>query len=221
MKRVFGFSLLGASLTLAALLLAGPTTAASSRHASVPTVYFAPLSSAGEAASSPGTGTTTVIVNPATHTLHVVVSFSGLLGNTTASHIHACTAVPGSGNAGVATQVPSFTGFPLGVKSGTYDHTFDTSVVTTYNPAFVTAQGGSVAAAEALLASCIAQGRAYLNIHSTFAGGGEIRGILMPLTKDACKQDGYSSILDPRTGDFFRNQGLCVSLVAASAGDDD
>lgn len=221
MNRLFSFSLPGASLAVTALLWAGPTSAAPTRHASVPTVYFATLSSTGEANPSPGTGSTTVSVDTAAHTLRVQVSFSGLLGNTTASHIHACTAVPGTGNAGVATQTPSFTGFPLGVTSGTYDHTFDTSLVTTYNLAFVTAQGGTVAAAEAALASCIAQGRAYLNIHSTFGSGGEIRGFLAPLTKNACKQGGHRTILDPRTGEAFRNQGQCVSFVASGGAGDD
>jgi hypothetical protein len=219
MRKLFCFSVVGASFTLAALLLAGPTSAAPKRHLTGPTVYFANLSSAGEAAPSPATGSTTVSVDTAAHTLRVQAVFSGLLGTTTASHIHACTAVSGTGNAGVATTTPTFAGFPLGVTSGTYDRTLDMTLPTSYNVnGFLNAQaGGNVAAAEALLASCIAQGRAYLNIHSTFAPGGEIRGILAPLTKDACKGGGFATILDPRTGDYFRNQGQCVSFVATGA----
>ena len=56
--------------------------------------------------------------------------------------------------------------------------TFDTSLDSTYNPAFVTANGGSVATAEAALAASLAAGTSYLNIHTTEFPGGEIRGFL-------------------------------------------
>src|SRR5262249_10918988 len=75
---------------------------------------------------------------------------------------------------------PTFTGFPLGVTSGTYDHTFDTLSASSYNPAYVTAHGGTAAGAEAALAACLSAGGAYLNIHSTVDPGGEIRGFLTP-----------------------------------------
>lgn len=96
---------------------------------------------------SPGTGTATVTFDTTAHTLRVQVSFGGLIGTTTAAHIHCCVAAPG--NAGVATQTPSFTGFPLGVTSGTMDTTFDTTLASSFNPAFITANGGTVAGAEA------------------------------------------------------------------------
>ena len=110
--------------------------------------------------------------------MRVEVTFSGLLGTTTASHIHCCTAVPGVGTAIVATTVPTFTGFPLGVTSGTYDHTFDMSLSSSYNPAFVTANGGTVATAEMVLLAGLGAGDTYLNIHSSVVPGGEIRGFL-------------------------------------------
>jgi hypothetical protein len=151
------------------------------------------------------------------------VRFSGLTGTTTASHIHACTAAPGTGTAGVATQTPSFTGFPLGVMSGTYDHTFDLTSPTSYNvTGFVNPppNNGSVAAAEALLESCIAADKAYLNVHSSFKPGGEIRGFLHPgpATLADCKSGGWQTFLDPRTADTFRNQGQCVSFVDNGSG---
>ena len=111
--------------------------------------------------------------------MRVEVTFSGLIGNTSASHIHGPTATPGVGTAGVATQTPTFIGFPLGVTSGTYDHTFDTTQTSTYNAAFVTANGGTAARAEAALAASLAAGTAYLNIHTTQYPGGEIRGFLI------------------------------------------
>lgn len=130
---------------------------------------------------SPGTGFTTVTYDNVAHSLRVQVTFSGLLANTTASHIHSATAVPGAGNAGVATQVPSFAGFPLGVTSGSMDNTFDLTLASSWNPAFITANGGTPASAEIALFNGMIQGRAYLNIHSTQFGGGEIRGFLQPV----------------------------------------
>ena len=132
---------------------------------------------------SPGTGNVTVIIDPTAHTLRVFGSFSGLLFNTTASHIHCC-AVPPT-NAGVATQTPSFVGFPLGVTSGSFDLTLDTTLASSFNPAFVTANGGSVANAEAALFGGISTGMTYFNIHTTQFGGGEIRGNLAPVPEPA------------------------------------
>jgi hypothetical protein len=219
MKRVLGFSLLGASLAIAALLSAGPTTAASS-----PLVYFATLNGPSESPpnGSAGTGLARVTVDTSAHTLRVQVRFSGLTGTTTASHIHACTSAPGTGTAGVATTTPTFAGFPLGVTSGTYDRTLDLTLVTSYNLAFVNGapNNGSVAAAEALLESCIAADKAYLNVHSSFKPGGEIRGFLLPgpATIADCKGDAWQDMTDPRTADTFRNQGQCVSFVDNGSG---
>jgi hypothetical protein len=107
--------------------------------------------------------------------MRVEVTFSGLLAPTTASHIHCCTALPGTGTAGVATTVPTFTGFPLSVTSGTYDHTFDMSLASSYNPAFITT---TPLAAFGVLQTGLNAGDAYLNIHTTTSPSGEIRGFL-------------------------------------------
>jgi hypothetical protein len=146
----------------------------------VPIDYIANLNGPSEDPpnASPGTGFADVTFDLAAHTMRVQITFSGLVGLTTASHIHSPTAVPFSGIAGVATQVPTFAGFPLGVMAGTYDMTFDTSLASTYNPAFVTANG-SLAAAEAALAASLAAGTSYVNIHTTEFPGGEIRGFLV------------------------------------------
>jgi len=128
--------------------------------------------------ASPGTGFADVILDTAAHTLAVTVTFSGLLSPTIASHIHCCTPAPFSGTAGVATQTPTFMNFPLGVTLGIYSMTFNTSLASTYNPAFVTAQGGTVAGAEAALAAGMLAGETYLNIHTNQFPNGEIRGFL-------------------------------------------
>jgi hypothetical protein len=104
-----------------------------------------------------------------------------LLGTTTMAHIHCCTAVPFTGTVGVATATPNFPGFPLGITAGIYDQTFNTSLAATWNAPFVTANGGTPLGAEAALAAGLAAGRAYLNIHTTQFGGGEIRGFLAPV----------------------------------------
>lgn len=127
--------------------------------------------------ASPGTGFATVTIDTVAHTLRVQSTFSGLLSPTTASHIHCCVVPPGT--AGVATTTPSFVGFPLGVTAGSMDQTYDTLSAGTYNPAFVTANGGTAGSAEAALFSGLLAGQAYLNIHTTQFGGGEIRGFLV------------------------------------------
>ncbi len=143
-------------------------------------IYTASLSGAKESPpnNSPGTGNAVVTVDAAAMTMRVQVTFSGLMAPTTASHIHAPTAVPGTGTVGVATAVPTFTGFPLGVTSGTYDHTFDMTLASSYNPAYLAANGGTPASAFAALKAALNNGTAYLNIHTTAVPSGEIRGFL-------------------------------------------
>jgi len=151
-----------------------------------PIVYTASLSGSAEFPpnASTGTGFATVIIDPIAQTLDVAVDFEDLLANDTASHIHCCTAVPGTGTAGVATTTPTFTGFPTGVTSGTYHHLFDLTLSSSYNPAFITANGGIVAA-ELALVNGLAAGDAYLNVHSTLFPAGEIRGFLTPVPEPA------------------------------------
>lgn len=148
----------------------------SASHAS-PVIFSAFLSSTNEnpPTASPGTGTATVTLDTIAQTMEVNVVFSGLVSNTTASHIHCCAPAPI--NAMVATTVPTFPGFPLGVTAGSYDHIFDMTLVSSYNPAFITAHI-DVAGAEAALFAGILAGETYLNIHTTQFPGGEIRGFL-------------------------------------------
>jgi len=141
--------------------------------------FTATLSGPNEAPpnASPGTGFGTIVFDNVAHTLAIDISFSGLLGNTTASHLHCCIAPPGA--TGVATQTPTFVSFPLGVTSGTYSHIFDTTQAATFNAPFVTANGGTALGAEAALLAGALAGNEYLYVHSSFAPGGEIRGFLV------------------------------------------
>jgi hypothetical protein len=143
--------------------------------------YEAVLSGPNESPpnASPATGLAFVNYDNVAHTLQVEVTFSGLTGTTTASHIHAATASPGTGTAGVATTTPYFAGFPIGVTSGSYSNTLDLTLSSSYNPSYITANGGTTASAEAALVAAMAADEAYLNIHTSTFPGGEIRGFLV------------------------------------------
>jgi hypothetical protein len=145
-------------------------------------VYGGILSGANESPPvvSNGTGNTTVIVNPPANTMRLAVVYSGLNGNTAAAHIHCCTATAGVATAGVATTTPTFAGFPLGANFGVYDSTFDMTQAGSFNAAYITANDGSPASAASAPFAGIAAGKAYLNIHSSTSGGGEIRVFLGP-----------------------------------------
>lgn len=165
------------SATVATLLLLTPAAQGANL------VFTAHLSGGAESppVESPGTGFTTVTYDPLGHTLRVEATFSDLVEPTTVAHIHAPTAFAGIGTVGVATQLPTFPGFPAGVTAGTYDATFDLRETSSFSPSFLTIHGGGdPAEAEAALIAALLDGKAYLNIHTTFAPGGEIRGFLAP-----------------------------------------
>jgi hypothetical protein len=158
----------------AAMLVAAPLA-----HATVIHFRFN-LSGANEVPPTPslGIGTVNLDLDTVAQTLTGSVGFSGLTGFTTAAHIHCCLASPfGPGNVGVATLVPAFPGFPLGVQSGFDDFVLNLNSASAYNPAFVTAQGGLANAEAAFIAGLIA-GETYFNIHTNVFPGGEIRGFV-------------------------------------------
>ena len=171
---------------LAAVALAALAGAAAPALAHEQT-YATVLSGAAEALpnDSAGGGAALVTFDLDLLTMRVQTTFAQLTGDVTASHIHCCTAAPGTGTVGVATQLPTFTGFPLGQTFGAYDHVFDMTAASSYNPAFVTAHGGSVSTAFSALLAGFDAGQAYLNIHTSFAPGGEIRGFLSPVPEPA------------------------------------
>jgi CHRD domain/PEP-CTERM motif len=164
---------------IAALMLPVPASYAT------PITFVANLTGGDEnpPTSSTGTGTAIITVDQAANTLGVQVTFSGLTGLTTASHIHCCEATPGANlNVMVATTTPTFAGFPLGVTSGTYDNTLDLTLASSYNPAFITSAfnpSGTIAGAELALINGIENDETYLNIHTNVFPGGEIRGALV------------------------------------------
>ena len=132
---------------------------------------------------SPGTGIVNVVFDTDADTMFVEAFFSGLIGTTTASHIH--VSPPGQEFGGVATTTPSFPGFPLGVTSGTFSNTFDMDLASSYRAGFITQSGGQVWQAQAALLDALLSGRAYFNIHTTAFPGGEIRANLSPVPEPA------------------------------------
>jgi len=164
-----------AKLWLIAIILLGNSAAQAA-----PITYEAILNGASESppVSSTGTGFGSIVFDLTAHTLALDITFSGLIGTVTAAHLHCCTAEPDIGNAIVATTTPTLIGFPLAVTAGSYLNTLDLTLASSWNSSFITNNGGTPAGAEAALAAGLDQGRVYLNIHTTFAGSGEIRGFL-------------------------------------------
>jgi hypothetical protein len=115
---------------------------------------------------SPATGTLTGTYDSSTNMLSIDIKFNGLIGLSTAAHLHG-PALPNQ-NAGV--QI-GFVGFPAGVSSGTYSNTY---VLTP------------------LQESQLLSGLWYVNIHSSFLPGGEIRA---QLTEGTLKGDCTVAVL--------------------------
>lgn len=165
------------SSTLA--LLAAVVLQAPAAHAATMT-FGGVLSGANEspANNSPAAGTVEVLLDPAAETIQIIASFFGLTTPDVAAHIHCCA--PLGTNVGVATTLPSFAGFPLGVTEGTYlSPLFSLEDPTFYNPAFVTQEGG-LAQAETGLIAGIENEQTYFNIHTPQFPGGEIQAQLSP-----------------------------------------
>jgi hypothetical protein len=171
-----------ASALAAAMLVAAPLADAALIHLSVNLIGSNEVPPSGSLA----TGVASLDLDTTAQTLTGHIVFSGLSANTTASHIHCCLASPflTGVNVGVATVVPAFPGFPLGVTSGSDDFVLDLTSASAYNPAFVNAQGG-VANARTALINGLTAGETYLNIHTTGFPGGEIRGFVTPSVSNA------------------------------------
>ncbi len=121
----------------------------------------------------------------------------------------------------MATTVPSFTGFPLGVTSGTYDHTFDMTDGLELQPWLHSGQRRHARSAGAALLAGIQAGQAYLNIHTTVYPRGEIRGFLQgvtaaQVTRFTAARTGKHVRLHWRTGSDSRMLGFYVARGSAS-----
>jgi hypothetical protein len=167
MRRVF----VGLALATALAVASAPAKA---------TVYtfIGTFSGAAEVppTGSAGTGTAIVSIDDVTRILSVNFTFTGLGSLTTVAHIHCCATTPTSG---VATQTPSFSGFPADATSGAYSNTFDLNLNSSWNAAFITNNGGNVNTAFTAFLAGLRAGRGYGNIHTQQFTGGEIRANLV------------------------------------------
>jgi hypothetical protein len=163
------------TLVLALAAMAAPSAFAAT------TTYRATLSGPAEATPnpSPGTGIATIIIDDVAQTMQLNVPFYDLVGTTTAAHIHCCTAIPLTGTGPVATMVPNFAGFPTGVHAGLYEHTFNMADAASYNPNFITNNGGTAQSAFSVFLAGLNSNQSYLNLHTSAYPGGEIRGFLV------------------------------------------
>jgi hypothetical protein len=134
--------------------------------------------------SSDGIGHVVLTLDVDEDIMQVDTTFAGLLGTPTAVHIHAPTAVVGSGNADPATQLPSLANFPTTAYEGEYQHEFDLLDAHTYSPAFFAASGGTTGDALGALFGALDAGKAYFDIHTTAFTDGEIRGFLSRVPGD-------------------------------------
>lgn len=103
--------------------------------------------------ATPGTGFATMTLDDLTNQFILTGTFQGLIGTTNNAHVHG----------------PAPVGTPAGVMFGI---TFDFGV-TSGNISF----NGVITPAQT---QDILNGMAYINIHSTFRPGGEIRGQILP-----------------------------------------
>ncbi|MDB6126484.1 MAG: hypothetical protein JWM35_380 [Verrucomicrobia bacterium] len=184
--------------------------------------FHADLSGANESPvnNSTSTGVADVYFDVDNHTLQVNITFSGVTSLTTAAHIHApgtaatiLSAIPFTGAWAVATQPTNFTGFPLGVSSGTYvGAAYSLQATANYTPGYLSANGATAAAAETALLNYMLSGKTYLNIHSTSFPGGELRGFLQYVTAPgAGKFVNVSSRAQVGTGDGVLIAGFVVT----------
>ena len=152
-----------APAALMAAILAGATAVAcgsDSTTTPTPPTYVASLTGANEvpAKSVSGTGTATIVkVAPGSYTY--TITYSGMTGNLTGGHIHG-PAAPGV-NAPVIVPFANATGSAnAGTLTGTFTSTNTTAI--------------SNDSLDVLLNT----GNAYVNLHTSLNGGGEIRGQL-------------------------------------------
>ena len=165
-------------LTLSTALCVGVAVACGSDKPTAPQniTYVASLAPSKEVlangssanVNSTASGTWTGTLNPTTNVLTWTMNFSGLTTNSTASHIHA--QAPTTTTASVVLNFATFAGstISLGGTSGTATGSINLSSQAATPPS-LTISGDS-------LLKAMNAGQAYVNVHTSQYGGGEIRG---------------------------------------------
>jgi hypothetical protein len=149
-------------VSLSWIALMGCATEKPAATAATPKTFQVALSPGAESTPCPGagpgaTGTATIAVAPDRSSISATVSYSGLSGDPTASHIH-------FGPAGAAGPVVLPFGAPL---SSPFSKTFTSAD-------YVAAEGAPPDFAAFVTA--LEAGNAYVNVHTAACKPGEIRG---------------------------------------------
>jgi hypothetical protein len=160
-------------LSILALAAASSAVAVPAGAAPNDPTYRAVASGALESPPNASPGTSLVTIDLGGTEMLVDLPFRDLSGTTMAAHIHCCTSTAFTGSAPVA--VP-FQGFPMDVHAGNYSNAIPLYDAASYDPAFMTAHGGTVQGAASALVDAINANEAYVNIHTSAFPDGEIRG---------------------------------------------
>ena len=163
-------------LSVLALAAASAAVAVPAGAAPADPSYRAVASGALQSPPNASPGTSLVTIDLGGTQMFVDMPFRDLLGTTTDAHIHCCTSAAFTGVAPVA--VP-FEGFPMGVHAGTYSNAIPLGEEMSYDPAFLSANGGTASGAQSALVDAINANEAYVNIHTSLYPNGEIRGWLV------------------------------------------
>ncbi|MFN5286503.1 MAG: CHRD domain-containing protein [Planctomyces sp.] len=153
-----------------------------------------------QAAGATGTGNSTVFFNETAKTIRVQFSYAGLTGNPTVGHIHAASSatpyafpVPPAGNPttalgfGVSGGAPGWSSATPG-PAGSFDRTFNVSTLTS-SPGWGTNfkndhAGLTIDQLNAKFVEYMNSGRAYINVHTSANGSGEIGGFFTVVTPE-------------------------------------
>ncbi len=168
-----------AVLMCSALML----TTATAHAATTFTSRLSGLNEIPNANNSAGTGVATAAFFNANNSIRLTGSFQNLTGLTLLGHLHCCSTRAANG-----AQAIDFTenpGFQRGVRSGSFDLTYDLLDAATYTAAFLTASGGTALGARNRLFTNFNNELGYFNIHSTVFPGGELRGHLVSIPEPA------------------------------------
>ena len=167
-------------------LFALSTVVMATASAQAATTFTSRLSGLNEipnANNSAGTGVATAAFFNSNNSIRLTGSFQNLTGLSLLGHLHCCSTRAANG-----AQAIDFTenpGFQRGVRSGSFDLTYDLLDAATYTAAFLTASGGTALGARNRLFSNFNNELGYFNIHSTVFPGGELRGQLVGIPEPA------------------------------------
>jgi hypothetical protein len=170
------------ALVCYALAVLGAALPARAQHVHA-LAYVGTLSGASQlpANDSLAVGSARVMIDLVFFTMRVEVEFSGLAGPLSAANLHGNTPSSGQGAANPFNSLPSLPQFPVGGIAGSYDQTISLGFTSSYNPAYIAANGGTVSHASNAFFGALSAGRIYVNLSTATFPDGEIRGFLKPV----------------------------------------